>query len=210
MGLELFSSRIKELRSMMGYTQKQFAEAIKITAATLSAYENNTKKPSLNVLVYIAERFTVSLDWLCGLSEIVDPGDKPRKYTDVINLFFKLEDSQIFFLRNEKGNFDGILGMCTCLAFNDPVITVFLDSWSKTYKLYDDGIIDKTIYTAWKDKIRKDFNERIIITNEQNSNLYHHLLDESHANDYEKILNALHFANSPSSSIPADNSTTEE
>lgn len=210
MGIELFSSRIKEIRKKMGYTQKQFSSVIGISMATLSAYENGSKKPSMDILVSIAEKFTISLDWLCGLSDIVDPGDKPRNYTDIIDMFFKIEDSDLFFLRNVKGNFPGAFGLCTCIAFNDPLISVFLDSWEKTHKLYEDGIIDKTIYTAWKDKIRKDFNDRIIKSDQQSEELYSFLLSDNTMNDYEKIITALHQANLPSSYTPVENDSEDK
>ena len=195
MGLELFSNRIKELRNMMGYTQKQFADEIKITAATLSAYENNAKKPSLNVLVYIAERFTVSLDWLCGLSEIIDPGDKPKKYSELISALFKLEESNIYFKRNVHIKLDDLFKNYNCIAFNDPVISLFLESWDKSYKLYSEGIIDKTIYTAWKEKILKDFNENIMTTIGQSDEFNRMLPDFAMLSDYDKVLTTLHHLN---------------
>ena len=63
----IFSQRIKQLRNKMQLTQKSFAAAVGTTPVTLSAYENNTKKPSLDIVKDIAEKFDVSIDWLCGL-----------------------------------------------------------------------------------------------------------------------------------------------
>ena len=44
---ELFSERLKELRAKTGKTQKQFAQFVESTPATISAYENATKNPLL-------------------------------------------------------------------------------------------------------------------------------------------------------------------
>jgi transcriptional regulator with XRE-family HTH domain len=49
--------------------QKNFAEAIGIKQSTLSSYENGVVTPSNDVLLTIAKKFYVSLDWLFGLSE---------------------------------------------------------------------------------------------------------------------------------------------
>ena len=44
---EIFSERLKELRAQTGKTQKQFAQFVESTPATISAYENATKTPLL-------------------------------------------------------------------------------------------------------------------------------------------------------------------
>lgn len=67
--LEVFSERLKSLRLELNMTQKEFAERIGVTAAALSAYENNQKNPSIAVAKRISEKFNISLDWLCGLNE---------------------------------------------------------------------------------------------------------------------------------------------
>ena len=49
--------------------QKNFSAAIGIRQSTLSSYENGVVTPSNEVLLTIAQKFHVSLDWLFGLSE---------------------------------------------------------------------------------------------------------------------------------------------
>ena len=49
--------------------QKNFSAAIGIRQSTLSSYENGVVTPSNDVLLTIAQKFHVSLDWLFGLSE---------------------------------------------------------------------------------------------------------------------------------------------
>lgn len=41
--LQIFSERLKQLRNSLNITQKEFAKKIGVTAAALSAYENNQK-----------------------------------------------------------------------------------------------------------------------------------------------------------------------
>lgn len=70
-----FGKRLKILRQKKGLTQRQVAEKIGVTAASLSAYENEIQKPSIDVVVNIVRNFNVSLPWLCGFHDdtIFDP-----------------------------------------------------------------------------------------------------------------------------------------
>jgi len=64
----ILGKRIKELRTNNNLNQKEFAESIGITQSTLSSYENGNAMPSNDVLVEIATKYHMSLDWLFGLS----------------------------------------------------------------------------------------------------------------------------------------------
>ena len=63
------SEKIKELRTNLEMNQKNFSAAIGIRQSTLSSYENGIVTPSNEILLTIAQKFHVSLDWLFGLSE---------------------------------------------------------------------------------------------------------------------------------------------
>lgn len=56
------------LRKEMNYSQKDFAEFLAIPQPSLSAYENNRNSPTVDVLINIATKCNVSLDWICGLT----------------------------------------------------------------------------------------------------------------------------------------------
>jgi len=73
---KILAKRIKELRTSLKLTQKLFAEKVGCTAATLSAYENGSKSPSLEIVKNIAEKCNVSIDWLVGLSNAVNEKEK--------------------------------------------------------------------------------------------------------------------------------------
>ena len=79
----IFSRRIKELRETLGLSQKEFAQSVGTTQTTLSSYENTGKTPSLDIVKNIAEKYHISLDWLCGLSD-------EKKQTDVISTYSDL------------------------------------------------------------------------------------------------------------------------
>ncbi|HBU13109.1 MAG TPA: XRE family transcriptional regulator [Clostridiales bacterium] len=53
----------------MNFSQKEFADYLGIPRPSLSGYENNRNSPTADVLINIAQKCNVSLDWLCGLSK---------------------------------------------------------------------------------------------------------------------------------------------
>lgn len=67
--MQYFGEKLKELRKSHDLDQKQVAENLGITAATVSAYELGKKYPSLDVLIKICTFFKVSSDYLLGLSD---------------------------------------------------------------------------------------------------------------------------------------------
>ncbi|HWR17988.1 MAG TPA: helix-turn-helix transcriptional regulator [Clostridia bacterium] len=64
-----FAEALQELRKGMNLTQKDFADFLAMSQATISAYENDRISPTLEVLVNIAQKCKVSVDWLCGLTD---------------------------------------------------------------------------------------------------------------------------------------------
>lgn len=67
--VDLFSARLKSLRSAAGLTQKQAAATIKMPATMWQKYESGERIPSLGKAVLLADFFAVSLDYLAGRSD---------------------------------------------------------------------------------------------------------------------------------------------
>lgn len=61
--------RLGELRKDMGLTQRAFAEQMRVSLNTVSAWERNLSEPDDNTKMKIAQMFNVSLDYLLGLSD---------------------------------------------------------------------------------------------------------------------------------------------
>lgn len=59
--------RLKELRERRGLTQKEVADRLHVTRATVSAYERNTKSPRLDTLEAMAVLYRSSVDYMLGL-----------------------------------------------------------------------------------------------------------------------------------------------
>jgi transcriptional regulator with XRE-family HTH domain len=64
-----FSERLKELRTSKGLTMQQLGANIDATKATISNFENGQKKPSLDMLIKLADYFDVSIDYLTGRTD---------------------------------------------------------------------------------------------------------------------------------------------
>ena len=65
----MFYERIKELRLSLGINQVQFANKLNVTKQCVSNWENANLQPSIDMLRRIAETFSVSTDYLLGLSD---------------------------------------------------------------------------------------------------------------------------------------------
>ena len=69
---EIFAIRVKKLRKARGEQQKELAEAIGATQATISDIENGRKATFFDRLAAICQHYNVSADYLLGLI------DEPR------------------------------------------------------------------------------------------------------------------------------------
>lgn len=65
----MFYERIKELRLSLGINQVQFAKKLNVTKQCVSNWENANLQPSIDMLRRIAETFSISTDFLLGLSD---------------------------------------------------------------------------------------------------------------------------------------------
>ena len=64
-----FGDRLKALRREKKLTQKQLADSMELVKSSICAYEQNTKYPSIEVLIKLCQFFSVSSDYLLGLSD---------------------------------------------------------------------------------------------------------------------------------------------
>ncbi|RKX48746.1 MAG: XRE family transcriptional regulator [Thermotogae bacterium] len=69
-----FSQRLKELRTSFGLSQRELAQAIKLSPGMISMYEAGKKTPTIDVLSRLVDFFDVSADYLLGLTD--DPTPK--------------------------------------------------------------------------------------------------------------------------------------
>lgn len=60
------SKRIKQLRTKSGQKQSIFAKTIGVHQNAISYWETGRRLPNAEDLIKIADKYDVSLDWLCG------------------------------------------------------------------------------------------------------------------------------------------------
>lgn len=65
----MFDERIKELRLSLGMNQIQFGRKLFVSKQCISNWENSYIMPSIEMLAKIAETFSVSTDYLLGISD---------------------------------------------------------------------------------------------------------------------------------------------
>ena len=75
--LQMFPSRLRELRREYGYKMREVAEILGVSVPTVSAYELGTRAPLLPGLVKLAQLYHCSTDYLLGLD------DKEPEVSDV-------------------------------------------------------------------------------------------------------------------------------
>lgn len=77
------NENIRQLRLARNLSQVDLANALGVTKQSISNWENNNIQPSIDMLVRLAEFFSVSTDSILGLNQ--------RKYLEISNL----TDSQL-------------------------------------------------------------------------------------------------------------------
>ena len=64
----MFNERIKELRLSLGLNQIKFGRKLSVTKQCISNWENDNIQPSIDMLIKISKTFSVSADYLLGIS----------------------------------------------------------------------------------------------------------------------------------------------
>ena len=79
--LDLVGPRLKRVRSQRGVTLDDLSERTGISKSTLSRLENGQRRPSLELLLPLAQAYRIPLDDLVGAPEVGDPRIrlKPRR-----------------------------------------------------------------------------------------------------------------------------------
>lgn len=76
--LAFFSVHLKQLRTAKKFTQNQVADYVGVSRSVISAYENDMRYPSYEVLIRLSLLFGVSTDYLLGV--------EGRRYIDITGL----------------------------------------------------------------------------------------------------------------------------
>jgi transcriptional regulator with XRE-family HTH domain len=76
----IFGKQLKELRKVAGLTQKELAKLINATNANISKYETGRIEPNIETILFFADFFEVSTDYLLGMTDIRNYSDTRKSY----------------------------------------------------------------------------------------------------------------------------------
>lgn len=82
-------NRIKSLREELHMTQQDLANKLDGAKSSIAMYENETRKPSMEVLIKLSEIFNCSIDYLLCKTDIRNPENLD---TDKINIGLSKKD----------------------------------------------------------------------------------------------------------------------
>lgn len=151
----ILSLRIKELRSSAKLTQKEFADSLNISTVSISSYETGAKTPSLDMVINIAKKYNVSIDWLCGLSNEKQSNGVYTTYADILRVLVNLcstkyEDKTT---HEQLEYVEPTLHTCSdnihFIIRDDNLVNSFFENWEKMYDLLKQNVINDDIYTQW-------------------------------------------------------------
>ena len=157
----MFSKKIFELRKKKGITQREVADAVGITAASISAYEKGTKIPPLDTAIAVAKYFGVSLDYLCGLQDGDSiKGQNELTRADVLRMLSSIREHIDRIIIENKISAGGDPNDNEGFVFISKIIFYSKTDWAYNYfekydalvKLYKGGDIDAEVLEAWKEK----------------------------------------------------------
>ena len=80
------------LRKSLNKTQEEVAIDLKLTRATYANYEAGKTQPDLEILIKMADLFSVSLDYLCGRQYNNNIGYIPDERKDLIKKIILLDE----------------------------------------------------------------------------------------------------------------------
>ncbi len=82
-----FSDNLKRLRVERGISQTELAGRIGVNKSIISAYENQERLPSLNVLVKLSYQFNVSMEYLLGVNrnQTIDISKLTPEQVSIVN-----------------------------------------------------------------------------------------------------------------------------
>lgn len=110
----LIGRKIKDLRNKYKFTQTELAEKVGVTKSTIAAYENNSRQPSYEVLIKLADVFNVSTDSLLldrKESKIDISGLNPSQISILESLvsYFKKSELIDAFKGNDQIDVEGLM-----------------------------------------------------------------------------------------------------
>ncbi len=140
----LFSERLKKARADKNMKQSELAQAIGVSAATISSYERSegTKIPSLDKALVLSDVLGVSLDWLCG---------KDSKEVDYTDFDVKMYMTALVIVLSEMSSKVTAKGNEFTITIDNDALGGFPQRIENLLKVYHDSTLDTENFKACVD-----------------------------------------------------------
>lgn len=149
-------------------SQELFAESIGVSGATITKIEQGRNQVTLDVAKAICKRYSVSLDYIYGLSN--DTNDE----ASTMLLYLQ----KLFGYTVDTSHSETIHRITAMQS-----VTEFLTKYAQATKLYESGEIPEAAYTPWVKKLKSDFNDAF--KSEQDTGADYILIE---AHDYDQLV----------------------
>ena len=140
-----FAEKMKEYRNNLGITQKELAKRTHLAPATISAYENGVKSPTLDNAIAIADVLGISLDDLRGNSKT-----SFLTYSDVFNTILFFVDKLFARIEQREEGFGEEYDEFNALCFHNTAIDKMLGNIHDIKKALGNTEAEKELYELWK------------------------------------------------------------
>jgi transcriptional regulator with XRE-family HTH domain len=80
------TNRFRSIRAKIGLSQKDFAETLGVSQSAIAEIERGSREPSRNIMVALASKYHVSLDWLLLGIELNGMSSQASKDVEIENL----------------------------------------------------------------------------------------------------------------------------
>jgi len=136
---KIFAEHLKKARGQKQLSQAELAKAVGVSAATISSYEtsNNTKIPSLDKAIAIADHLGVSLDYLSGVSR---EGFEPNTAEVLLSFVTVMRYLNFFITITQEHEYKTIL-----LTTTNNILADFVEDLKKVVPLLDDDAFPEYI-----------------------------------------------------------------
>ena len=85
-------NRIKQLREENNWTQLDLSKKMDCAMSSIAMYENEARKPSMEVLIKLSEIFNCSIDYILGKSDIRNPEKAQEDPLGLAKIGFSMDE----------------------------------------------------------------------------------------------------------------------
>lgn len=130
------NEKLKKLRTEQGLSQKELAELLNITQASVSDYERGLRPLKMSIIQAYAEIFGVDMEYLNPISDGMD-------MHDILTVLFALDDRISLNIECRPSGKSYIM-------FQTGIMDEFLLEWKEMKSKLTHGLISKDQYDQWR------------------------------------------------------------